>query len=578
MGPPYGYPLPKIHKLSLQELSEKKIPPSRFVTDLSQGITARSDKFLIWKWLGPLATDYCNDLVNDSTHALRNLELLQLGGEVTNECYSFSLDVVSLYDSLKHDLVLQALEDAMDNCRPDWTYGFREWLKQLVLLSFKSAVVKYEDNWYVSVNGVPTGGITSVDLGNIAVFFVLRNLVYSKNLVPLKSFMRFVDDGLGLWKGDIDTFKIWFESLRQASIDCYGLDFTVEIHPVTEYHQFLDIQFKFENGSLQTDIYRKVTDANRYLEFSSFHPRHMFRSVVFSQGIRYRRIINDQQRLEFRLEELKSYFVKSSYPPVMVEEILNHILELPRNLEYNKSTDEKDTMTPWIVSFGPGYTEAQHKASDINDLIVRSDTWRNKPPHQIPKLKVVARRSPNLKDVLFKRRALALGPGRNATVPCTDANEKKKGTKCQCCRLVSCRSLVESNGVKVDCTGGNCKTRGLTYAATCQICMKVYVGKTVNSLRERVNGHRSVFYDVIKHTKSFYTSNKNDIDENQVLGLHLFVDHDKIERGDFNLSYKFDILRVCSPNRLRLNEQFYIDSLKTVIPYGLNIINSISAT
>ena len=56
---PYGYPLLKIHKLTETEIREKKIPPSRFVTDLSRGVTARSDKFAVWKWLEPLARDHC---------------------------------------------------------------------------------------------------------------------------------------------------------------------------------------------------------------------------------------------------------------------------------------------------------------------------------------------------------------------------------------------------------------------------------------------------------------------------------------------------------------------------------------
>ena len=174
-----------------------------------------------------------------------------------------------------------------------------------------------------------------------------------------------------------------------------------------------------------------------------------------------------------------------------------------------------------------------------------------------------------------------MGPGRNATIRCTDPSEKKRGAKCQCCTIVSGHCSVESNGVKVDCAGGNCKTKCLIYSATCQHCDKVYVGKTVNTLRERVNGHRSVYYDVIKHDKSVYTTSNNnlndDISDDQILGIHLFVHHSKFDRGDFNSSYKFDILKTCPPNRLRINEQFYIDSLSTKIPYGLNLINSVSA-
>ena len=50
------------------------------MTDLSRGVTARSDKFSVWKWLGPLAKDYCTDLVQDSTEALMKLENLANSG------------------------------------------------------------------------------------------------------------------------------------------------------------------------------------------------------------------------------------------------------------------------------------------------------------------------------------------------------------------------------------------------------------------------------------------------------------------------------------------------------------------
>ena len=61
--------------------------------------------------------------------------------------------------------------------------------------------------------------------------------------------------------------QAWFNSIKSRSVDEYGLDLTVVVNPVTTYTQFLDIQFKFCSGELTTDIFRKETDANRYLSF-----------------------------------------------------------------------------------------------------------------------------------------------------------------------------------------------------------------------------------------------------------------------------------------------------------------------
>ena len=143
--------------------------------------------------------------------------------------------------------------------------------------------------------------------------------------------LRFVDDGLGFFTGDVDSFNVWFEDIRRKSVENFGLDLTVAVNPANEFSQFLDIKFKFSSGKLTTDIHRKETDANRYLSFNSSHPRHVFRSVVFSQGMRYRRIINDDVLLCERLSELCCFFVNSGYPEGLVKSILDGIARKPRS-------------------------------------------------------------------------------------------------------------------------------------------------------------------------------------------------------------------------------------------------------
>ena len=377
-GIPYGYPLFKVHKLSAKELVEKKIPPTRFVTDLSTGVTARSDKFLVWKWLGDLTKDYAGDLVKDTTDALRKLEEIGRSGVVShNNIFSFNLDVVSLYDSLSHDLVMDALDDAIETCRPDWTHDFIDWFKGMIKLSFDSAVVKFGEDWYEAVDGVPTGGVNSVDAGNIAVFFVLKDLIYNSNVRPddLPELFRFVDDGTGLWLGLLDSLEKWLSEIRRKSVAKYNLDITYEIKPIIENTQFLDIWYKFIHGRLSTDIYRKPTDANRYLEFSSHHPRHTFHSIVFSQAMRYCRVINDKDILDLRLKELKQFFIQSSYPEKLVEEAIGKAREQPRSLDYNHNQKANTPMTPWVMTYGPGYEETRGMVPKLNNLVENSNSW-----------------------------------------------------------------------------------------------------------------------------------------------------------------------------------------------------------
>ena len=117
-----------------------------------------------------------------------------------------------------------------------------------------------------------------MDCGNIALFFVLKSLVYNPVVRPeeLKNLDRFVDDisGQGMWRGSMIDFEEWVGSLRSKMVDNYGLDITYEVKPITEFTQFVDIQYKFVGGRLTTDLFRKPTDANtqqvsRILKFPS---------------------------------------------------------------------------------------------------------------------------------------------------------------------------------------------------------------------------------------------------------------------------------------------------------------------
>ena len=204
-------------------------------------------------------------------------------------------------------------------------------------------------------------------------------------------------------------------------------------------------------------------------------------------------------------------------------------------------------------------------------------------PQRITRFQVVTHRAPNLKDTLFRRKRIALRTDSTTTDPYTTPGEKRKGRPCQTCKVVSQCSTVRNNDRKVSTQGGNCKSRNIIYAATCKLCTKnnVYVGKTVTCLNQRVNGHRSKFYEILESSKKnsgFSLDKPGDIEDENVLGAHLFTVHQKKERTDFNDCFMFDILCSTSPENIRKSEQFYIEKLNSLYPFGLNNVKSVSGS
>ena len=78
-----------------------------------------------------------------------------------------------------------------------------------------------------------------------------------------------------------------------------------------------------------TDIYYKKTDSEQYLLFSSCHPRHTKINIPYNLARRLRTIISEEQVLETRRKELKSFLVKQKYP----ENIINMGIDRAMNLD-----------------------------------------------------------------------------------------------------------------------------------------------------------------------------------------------------------------------------------------------------
>ena len=315
-GMSYFYPSMKIHKLQKNQIIPGVEPPIRLITALHDGISKRSDVFIAESYLGALEKDFCGDLLTDSTDALRWLDAMDetLSSEVKSNLSCFTFDFKALYDSLNKNLVIEAFQEAANECRPDWSPGFVSWLVKLVELSLESSVGVFEDKWYKQKEGIPTGGSLCVQLANITVFSILRKTLYSKPelMSSVISVKRYIDDGAGLMEGSAEDFANWIAKVNQ-NLAPFGLHIDESnICPTNTFVPFLDIQFCFDDsGSLQTDLYVKPTDSRAYLNLGSAHPKHTFSGIVYSGCFRLRRIINNQERLEHRLQELKLCVLKT---------------------------------------------------------------------------------------------------------------------------------------------------------------------------------------------------------------------------------------------------------------------------
>ena len=573
---PYFYGLLKIHKLQPEDLKPGVDIPIRLVTNLSQSVTARSDKFINWKYLQDIQVEYCKDLARDSTEVLKWLEALNQNPRAKRS-HGFSWDFAALYDNLTPHLVKEALLSAIHDLRPDWSSEFVAWLMELVSLSLDSSFARFGKNWFRSPIGIPTGGALSVTLANIAVYYVLNKIIYSATDTPkdLLGIKRFVDDIGGVWTGSVENFVRWSDHVNHK-LQEYGLSIkekaedSWDINPPGVHTVFLDIKYTFdESNGLVTDVNIKKTDARVYLHFSSFHPKQTFPSIVYSQALRYRRIINSDDLLKTRLDELSECFLRSGYPRKMVFGILSDVLKRPRVLEYKEKSTDPPFPVVWVQTFGPASETISKVIKVANKVIKDSPVWKD----EKNVIGLVNRRGKNIGNLILKRKLFALEEDSSAntgTTRCTPELEPgskrgKRGRPCEACKLTSGMKTITSThtGKTFRTPAGNCKSKTLVYGARCIICNKQYVGKTDNRLQCRISGHRS-------HVKKDQVAEEDRDTDEAALADHLKDEHAMATVALFNLSYSFTILQI-EPGDLDQCEQKWVCQLVTMQPFGLNI-------
>ena len=157
--------------------------------------------FIAQTWLKELEREFCLDLVKDSSETLIWLEELNTRPKVDKKNYTpFTFDFESLYDSLDPKLVLTALRSAMDLTRSQWTKEFKDWIIDLVQLSIDASIGEFHERFFRQRNGLPTGGSLIVEIANITVFYVLKQVLFDNDTLcqDIVSVKRYIDDGIGI--------------------------------------------------------------------------------------------------------------------------------------------------------------------------------------------------------------------------------------------------------------------------------------------------------------------------------------------------------------------------------------------
>ena len=346
----------------------------------------------------------------------------------------------------------------------------------------------------------------------------------------LQFWSRFIDDGIGIWRGTKRAFYAFVNKLNKEA-NKYGINFPINEVQFGKTVNFLDVTLYIDiQNKIQYKSYTKPTDAKRYLRPQSFHPRSVFTSVPLSQMIRTIERNSTTSTEKEEMVKMKADFIRSGYK----KEELDLIEQRARQqMNAEKVTDDRDALTFPLFHF--------HDLSTFRKIIKDAEPDLNSIIGNT-KIVLAIKKNPSIGNTVVRNKILSFEEKQLE-------NQKCGGPGCMQCPLVNTNPTATVNNKRVKLSKSlNCKARNVIYLWQCKLCNDEdsYFGRTIQKTHERTNHHRSCFNE--------------EKWEESALSMHSRTVHAE----QFSLkNFLISLVKKVSPQRIRREEFKHIDKYRT---------------
>ena len=537
---PYVYPLFKIHKLTNQEITDKTIPPYRLVHASKFGPLYRMEK-----WTSPYITsisrEFCKDeFIFDTRDLIKNFEKINESKIIEKENVNlFTSDVEKLYPSIQPKLAMKAIQETLAADKST-NRNLKKVIEQFINFSFNNSYVSYKNDTFKSKIGIPTGGSLSRQIADIFLHWIIFIKANPKlnAIEAIRFWKRYIDDCIGVWRGSKRSFDNFIKQLN-VQTGQYGIKFPLNEVQFGKSVHFLDLNVYLDlNNKIQFCSYTKPTDAKRYLNPRSFHPKFVFDSIPFSQILRTLRNNSKQETKVIEVEQCINDLTNSGYTPEKLTNLKQKAIA--KVLDNNVTNEEKDTLM-FPVHYFEGIADFKEAVHSLNNEIKQliGDT----------RIMFAMKKRSSLGNTLVRNKQLS------TISNIMSDNQRCNATGCLQCPLVNKEKklIVNENNIVVP-YHLNCKSKNIIYMWVCKLCglQEVYFGRTVQECHNRTSGHRNCFNEE-KWDKSALSMHARDVHQ-MTFSLTIF---------------SISIVKKVSPQQLRREEFKFIDKYKTS-SLGLN--------
>ncbi|KAJ8911562.1 hypothetical protein NQ315_007943 [Exocentrus adspersus] len=258
-----------------------------------------------------------------------------------------SFDVVSLFTNVPVDKTLSIVKNKLEN---DSSFKDRTKLNvtafmELLTLCIKTTYFQLENDFYQQDFGMAMGSSLSPIMSNIFMEYFEETYVKNYTNKP-KIWWRYVDDVFSVWPHGQDSLTQFLNFLNNIEPT---IKFTLELEENNKL-PFLDVMVSKnvqEISNFQTNVYRKKTNTNRYLNFDSNHHLSVKKGIIKSLYDRAKLVSSNLNIFDQEKDHIKNILKENAYPEGFVEKTLLQI-ENPPNNNQNRQNPTSNMTIPYI--------------------------------------------------------------------------------------------------------------------------------------------------------------------------------------------------------------------------------------
>jgi hypothetical protein len=561
------YILPKIHKLSENQVNEKIIPKGRPIVSTTNAPYRKMDNLVASYMMPYINKEKIQDFIQDTPDLLRKIE--EINDENQNDLPSSTKlqtqDVQSMYPSIDVD---ECVEAWIQIWTEEGTRIAPETLGLFLKYVLRNNYLEFNDGIWLQLKGLGMGQVCAPPASQ-GVMKVktkqIEELSIARNIQQPSSLFRFMDDRFMTWLHSILDFQKYEEVCNM-----FGLTFTTDGPPANSKN-FLDVTLFILNGRIETRIYRNpVSKSDLYLNYYSAHPSSTRNSIPYSLALR---IVRNCSIISFQTEafdELKNALIlNSAYPIEIVEMALDRAKSRPREeILKPRVIENEDEMgrTVFVTPYHDSLLAIPHilreAADSLKGLDKTFDNIFERPP-------IVAwNRGPTLKQ------SIAPSKLHTGDKPCPGTKKCDRRTCSACKDVMEGRQVTIGNFTRKIIGSNTCDSKWVIYGLCCVPCDKWYVGKTFNSFKTRWSAHKSKINSAIRDRAQGGSMGSQGFNS-ELEGVHYLVEHFCEAHPNIS-SLKWTILHHVGKGNydpagdLLKWEHAYIDGLGTIWPKGLN--------